>query len=388
MLIDLLIVGLAVSALYRGKQIGFVRQACSTGGFFIGLFLGAWLEPHTVSLVSGQTAKGLITLMTTLGLALVLLTVGEYAGFHLKHRVIPKRLNGFDNGLGSVLGVATLIFSVWLLAAVSISLPFNGLQSAVDSSRIIARLNRVLPNAPNVIADLGQLIDPNGFPKVFTGREPQPRTTANLPSLGELETAVKQDRDSIVKIIGQGCGGIVDGSGFVVRPDLVATNAHVVAGIKNPHVQDDNGTHKATVVWFDPNLDFAILRVNDLAGRSLKLSTATASPGTPVAILGYPGGGVFVAKPGAVLDQFIASGRNIYGKASASRQVYEVQADIIPGNSGGPMVSKDGSVVGVIFAESTTYDQVGYALTAASISDAIAQAESRNRVTGTGQCAE
>lgn len=388
MLIDILIIAMAISAWYRGKQIGFLRQACSTGGFFIGLFAGAWLEPHTVSLVSGQNAKGLVTATTTLGLALILLTVGEYVGFHIKHKVLPSKVHVFDNGLGSVLGVTTLIFSIWLLAAVSINLPFSGLQSAIDSSKIIARLNHVLPNAPNVISNLGKLINPNGFPAVFTGREPQPRTTANLPSLGELQAAVKQDQASVVKIIGQGCGGVVDGSGFVARPGLIATNAHVVAGIKNPHVQDDNGVHKAIPIWFDPNLDFAVLRVSDLAGHSLKLSTDISEPGTPAAVLGYPGGGDFVAKPGAVLDQFVASGRNIYGNSSANRQVYEVQADVIPGNSGGPLVAKDGSVIGVIFAESTSYKQVGYALTAASVSKAVIQAETKNSPTGTGRCAE
>ncbi len=389
MLFDVLIVALAISALMRGKQIGFVQQACSTGGFFIGLFLGAWLEPHTVNLVSGQNAKLLVTLTTTLGLALILLTVGEYAGFHLKHRVLPSQAHIFDNGLGAVLGVTTLIFSIWLLAAVTINLPFNGLQSAVDNSRIISGLNRVLPNAPNLISNLGKLINPNGFPAVFSGREPQPKVSVTLPSsLNELTAAAKQDQSSIVKIIGQGCGGVVDGSGFIVRPGLVATNAHVVAGIKNPHIQDGNGVHKASVIWFDPNLDFAVLRASDLAGHGLKLSTNIAEPGTHAAVLGYPGGGDFVAKPGAVLDQFAASGRNIYGKSSATRQVYEVQADIIPGNSGGPLIIEDGSVIGVIFAESTTYNQVGYALTAAAIKNPIARAEAQNKTVATGQCAE
>ncbi len=388
MLVDILIVALAISALFRGRRIGFVQQACSTGGFIIGLFLGAWLESYTAGLVNGQEEKGIVTLITTLGFALILLAVGEYIGFRLKHHVLPRRAHPIDNGFGSALGVATLIFSVWLLAAVSINLPYAGLQTAVDSSRIIAKINNVLPSAPNFIANLGKLINPNGFPTVFTGREPRPRTDVDTPSLGELEEAVKRDRASVVKIIGQGCGGLVDGSGFVVRPGLVATNAHVVAGIKNPHVQDNNGIHRTSVVWFDPNLDFAILRTKDLAGPSLKLSTAIVPPGTPVAALGYPGGGEFVAKPGAVLDQFTASGRNIYGKSSANRQIYELQVDIMPGNSGGPLVAKDGTVIGIIFAESTTYDHVGYALTAQSVAKAITRAEARTGAVSSGPCAD
>lgn len=389
MLIDVLIIALAIGSLVRGKQIGFLRQASSTVGFFSGLFLGAWLQPYTVRLVHSQASSALVTILTTLGMAFLLLTVGEYVGLRLKHLVLFRRLNSLDNGLGAVLGIITFGLSVWLLAAVAQTLPYNQLHSAIDNSKIITALNKNLPSAPQVIVGLGRLIDPNGFPAVFIGREPRPHEGVIPPSIGELKAAVVQDQPSIVKIVGQGCGGIVDGSGFVVKPGLVATNAHVVAGIDSPRVQDTNGTHHATVIWFDPNLDFAILRVSNLAGSPLNLSNRdVASIGTPTAILGYPGGGEFAAKAGAILDHFTASGRNIYGKANTNRAVYEVQADIIPGNSGGPMVGQDGSVLGVVFAESTSYDHVGYALTAQSISSSITQAQSRNQIVSTGQCAE
>lgn len=388
MILDIIIVLSIVVSLFRGYEIGFLRQACSTGSFFAGLFLGAFLQRYTVTLVHDYTVRGIITIITTLGLALIFLTFGEYAGFRLKHKVYAKRANIFDNVFGSGLATVTLLFSVWLLSAVSINLPFVGLQQQVDDSKAIAALNGVLPNAPNLIADLGQLIDPNGFPAVFSGSEPRPSTTANLPPVTQLQTAVDADKASIVKLVGQGCGGIVDGSGFVVGQGLIATNAHVVAGIKRPHVQDENGVHRATTIWFDPNLDLALLRVSDLAGRPLKLSTPIAARNTPVAVLGFPGGGAFSAKAGAVLNQFTATGRNIYGKSGVSRPVYEIQSDIIPGNSGGPMVGQDGAVIGVVFAESTSYDHVGYALTAASVASAVQQAQARNQQVATGSCAE
>lgn len=388
MFIDLVIVAAALSFLYRGRQIGFVRQACSTGGFFIGLFAGAWLQPHVISYTHSEAGRGLITALTTLGVAIIGLSVGEYIGIHLKHRVLLKRINSLDEAFGSIIAVTTLLISIWLLAALSASLSLGGLQSQLDKSRIITALNDTLPDAPTVISGLGQLIDPNGFPDVFAGIEPQPRSNVPIPNLGELQAAVRKDQASVVKIVGQGCGGIVDGSGFVVKPGFVATNAHVVAGIRAPRVLDSGGTHQSTVVWFDPNLDFAILRVDNLVGSSLPLSTAISKTGAPIAVLGYPGGGSFTAKPGAVLDQFTASGRNIYGRSSASREVYEIQAEVIPGNSGGPMVTTDGSVVGVVFAESTTYQHVGYALTAASVTNAVNRAVQRNQPVSTARCAE
>lgn len=388
MFIDILIVIFGVTALYRGRELGFVRQLCSTVGFFGGLFIGAWLEPHSVGLAHTQVSRILITFATTLGCALIFLTAGEYLGVHLKHKVVVRRINLFDNGLGSVLGVISFLVSVWLTAAIITALPFPSLQTDFHDSRIIGALNRLLPNAPTVIADLGNLIDPNGFPQVFIGNEPTPRTNVNLPSLGSLQAAVNRDKDSVVKVEGQGCGGIVEGSGFVVGSNLVATNAHVVAGIRHPYVQDANGTHSTTVIWFDPNLDFAVLRVSNLSGQSLVISNGHVSPGTPAAVLGYPGGGPLTAGPAAVLDEFTASGRNIYGRGNTERDVYEIQANVIPGNSGGPLVAKDGTVIGVVFAESTAYQHVGYALTTSRVTTAINQAAAQDQPVGTGRCAE
>ncbi|HEX7633505.1 MAG TPA: MarP family serine protease [Candidatus Saccharimonadales bacterium] len=388
MFLDVLIVLFAISALFRGREIGFVRQLFSTLGFFGGLFLGALLQPHTVTLVSSQNARAIVTLGTTLGCALILLAIGEYVGIKLKHKVLLNRINSLDNGFGSVLSVASLLFSIWLMAAIINSLPTPGLQSTIQKSAIVRGLNRVLPSAPTLIADLGNLIDPNGFPQVFAGHEPTPKNSVGLPDLGLLQAAVDRDKASVVKVEGQGCGGVVEGSGFVVGSGLIATNAHVIAGIAKPYVQDSNGIHTATPIWFDPDLDFAVLRASNLAGHSLVISSSKVASGTPAAALGYPGGGSFKADPAAVLDQFTASGRNIYGNGHVNRAVYEVQADIIPGNSGGPLVGKDGSVIGVIFAQSTTYEHVGYALTTAQVSTELDQAIARNQTVTTGRCAE
>ena len=387
MLVDILILVFCIVAVYRGRDIGFIRQLFSTVGFFVGLFIGAMLQPHTVQFGHTTFVRAVITLVTTLGCGFLLLLVGEYIGVRLKHKVLVKRINVYDNHLGSVLSVLSLLFSVWLTAAIIGSLPFTDLQTEVHSSRIVRTLNRALPNAPTVIADLGQLVDPNGFPQVFIGNEPAPKGNVNLPSLGDLASAVQQDRDSVVRVEGQGCGGIVEGSGFVIGSDLVATNAHVVAGIAQPFVQDANGSHRATAIWFDPNLDFAVLRVPNLSGRSLVISNQKVAHGTAAAVLGYPGGGGFNAKAAAVLDQFTASGRNIYGKGNTNRDVYEIQADIIPGNSGGPLVTKDGTVVGVVFAESTSYQHVGYALTTPQVNNEIRQAVAQSHFVSTGKCA-
>ena len=388
MIIDIAIVIFAISALYRGREIGFVRQLFSTVGFFGGLFLGAWLQHYTVQWAHGETARSLITLTTTLGCAFIFLTIGEYIGIKLKHRVVFRRINVLDNGFGGLLSVVSLLLTVWLLAAVISSVPVPAFQSQLRDSKIVSALNRALPNAPDVISNLGRLVDPNGFPRVFIGGEPTPNKQVPVPSLGSMQAAVNKDRASVVKIQGQGCGGVVEGSGFVVGPNLVATNAHVVAGIRHPYVSDGNGTHSSSVIWFDPDLDFAVLRVSNLAGNSLVVDDQKVSVGTPAAVLGYPGGGDFTAGPAAVSNQFDASGRDIYNQGNTLRSVYELRATVRPGNSGGPLINKDGTVIGVVFAESTDYAHTGYALTSDQIKNEINQAASQDQPVSTGQCAQ
>jgi S1-C subfamily serine protease len=386
--IDGIIIVILFVSLFRGFELGFTRQLFSTIGFFLGLGIGVLIEPYTVKLADSQAGQSIIALVTTLGLAFLFLTVGEYVGILLKNKLVWKKINTVDNYFGSGLALLSLLIAVWLSAAIVQSTPLPDLQQDMNDSAIISLLNDHAPAAPTVIAGIGQLIDPNGFPKVFSGSEPVPPSDVSLPELGDLQDAVKADAASVVKIEGQGCGGIVEGSGFVVANGFVVTNAHVIAGITTPYIVDSNGTRKATAVWFNPNLDLAVLSASNLAGKPLQLNGTEEPKGTPAAVLGYPGGGRFSAKPAAILDTFTATGRNIYDQGDIQRQVYEVRAEIIPGNSGGPLIAKDGSVIGVVFAESTTYDKVGYTLTTKAASNDISQAVSRNRKVGTGSCTQ
>ena len=387
MVIDILIILFMISAFVRGREIGLVQQFFSTLGFFGGLFIGAKLQTVTVNLVEGAMTRTFVTLLTTLGSALVFLMIGEVIGMILKRRVVMQRFNRVDSYLGSVVSMISVIIAVWLSAAIVRGLPYPGLQQAFQHSKIVSSVSKNLPYAPDVIAGIGHLVNPNGFPQVFAGWEgSQPPERINLPSSSELAAAVAQSRESVVKIVGEGCGGIVDGSGFVATNDLVITNAHVVAGINRQYVVDGNGTHSARAVWFDEELDLAILQVDNLKGEPLVIDTAPVAPKTAAVILGYPGGGAFTANPASVLDQFTATGRDIYNRGTSERNVYEIAGDVEQGNSGGPLVTADGDVIGVIFAKSTVYDQIGYALTAEQVRPALNQASARNQQVDTGSC--
>lgn len=385
--VDALIVLLAAISIYRGRHTGFIRQSSATIGFVGGLLIGIWLQRYTIQWAHTPESRAIVALVTTVGFAIILLAIGQTIGFRLKHVVLQKRVNDLDGALGALLSLGSLLFTVWLLAAIVSTQSLPSLQTAVRNSKIVNYLNHSLPSAPTIIAEVGRLINPNGFPAVFIGGEPNPNLT-KLPSVGELNDAVQADRASVVRVEGEGCGGIVEGSGFVVGAGYVATNAHVIAGIKHPYIQDAKGAHSATVVAFDSKLDFAVLKVSNLAGNPLLISDAIVDDGAIAAVLGYPGGGPLDVKVAAVLDQFTARGRDIYDKNETLRDVYEVQADIIPGNSGGPLIAKDGRVIGVVFAQSTTYNHVGYALTTTQLVSSIKRAEAMQHSVSTGSCAQ
>lgn len=387
--LDLFIIAFLVAALIRGLEIGFVRQFFSTAGFFIGLFAGALLDSILVSRIHSTNTQALLAIIIVMGLALTGMTIGEYVGLRLKYKLREAQLaQRLDNVFGLLLAGFTLLAAIWLAAAVFRNLPNSAWQKQVRTSRIVALLDSTLPPAPSVLSSLGHLIDPNGFPQVFTGLEPSLPTDTPLPDMGQLTAAVQKDRTGIVKVEGKGCGGVVEGSGFVAAPSEVVTNAHVVAGVTMPYVVDQNGQHKATVIRFDPDLDVAILRVSGIKTTPFELKDQELAKGTAVAVAGYPGGGGFTAAPGAILDSFTAVGRNIYNQGSTERQVYSIKADVEQGNSGGPLIAADGSVAGVIFAKSTAYDQVGYALTIDQILQQLSQTANSTAAVSTGSCAE
>lgn len=388
--VDVVIVILAVGAGVRGVEEGFVRQSCSTIGFFAGLFLGAWLQPHLPAIGYTAVARFVLTIFVTFGLAFVGLFLGEVVGILAKRKLtVAQPLNRADNILGSALAVISFVVLIWLSAATLVRLPYPAVQNTVRDSSVIALLDQHLPPTPSLVADLGHWIAPNGFPSVFVGTEPAPpHTTASQPTPADLAAAVQKDQASVLKVQGQGCGGIVTGSGFVVATDLVATNAHVVAGIHRPYVIDQYGSHAATTVWFDADLDFAVLRVDNLRETPLHYVSTTEVAGTPGGILGYPEGGNFAAGGATINEEFIAKGSNIYNQGTTYRDVYSIHATVVHGNSGGPLVNLNGDVIGVVFATSPTYNNLGYALTMQKVSGEIGQAKAATAAVSTGACAE
>ncbi|QQS19414.1 MarP family serine protease [Candidatus Saccharibacteria bacterium] len=386
-IIDILIVFLAIGALLRGYQIGFLRQGISTVMFIVGLFPGSWLSGYAMEHVSGPS-KPLAGLAVLLTVCFLLMTIGEIIAVRLKHAVENKLIHKLDNGLGSFMSVITLLLGFWLAGALFNLAPPSGLQTALKQSVIISAFTSRLPPAGQVLTTLNTLIDPNQSPQVFAGREPTPDATYTLPNPQQYTDMLSQAQQSVVKIEGLGCGGIVDGSGFVFAREFVATNAHVVAGVSSPKIQSGNKTYNTIPVAFDAENDIAVLLVPGLAARPMTVNRMNLAPKSPAFALGYPGGGDYSVSPAVVFDQFKALGQDIYGKNRVIREVYSLQTTIVRGNSGGPVVGADGTVIGVVFATSTTYNNVGYALTMEQVHQVLHKAQTNSNPVSTGKCSE
>jgi S1-C subfamily serine protease len=261
-------------------------------------------------------------------------------------------------------------------------LPFVGLSNSVNDARIIQTLTGKLPPAPAVFAEFNGHIDPNAQPYIFA--QPKPQATFDYdPQV--VQSAAARAELSIVRITSFSCGGIVAGSGFAVAPGLVATNAHVIAGSRRPIIKYNSNSYEGIPIYFDANLDLAILRVQGLGAPPLSLIPNNVSLNTTAAVLGYPGGNYRV-EPGIIRDTRATAGTSIYDMGSFGRGIYVVQAQVDYGNSGGPIVTQSGKAAGIIFSKSTEVDDIAYALTSVHINDALRQAKTSHTRVGTGGC--
>lgn len=353
------------------------------GGFAAGLWLGSLIAPRAARLSSTSGAKIVVSLLVVFGTASVLAAVGRSVGSRFSGRLKRKRLGPVDGAVGGGVSALSTLLVVWLVAGMLASVPVDQISSGIHRSKIVASLNGALPPAPSVFSRIRRLLDAAGVPDVFAELEPTPGKDVGLPTDPVVRAAVAAARRSTVKIVGSGCGGILTGSGFVAAPRMVVTNAHVVAGIKRPFVQDHNGSHPATTVLFDPETDVAVLKVSGL-GPVLRFKGSVPS-GTGAAALGFPGGGQFRGTPAAVIDEITAVGRDIYSRKLVSRRVYRLKADIHPGNSGGPLVTAEGEVIGVIFSKSA-FRPIAYALTAGEVGPRVESAKAATNA-DTGSCA-
>jgi S1-C subfamily serine protease len=389
-LLDLAVVALLVLAVFNGYRRGAALQLATYAGLILGLFVGALVAPQLAGLADsplGQAAVALIVLFAAAGLGDAL---GWFVGLHIWSLARQSVIGTVDAVAGSVVAFVAVLLATWFIGLNLANGPFPGLSNEIRGSAIVRGLDDVLPRPPSLLGEVRQFLNRFGFPEVFADLPPAPAGPVQGPSDKEVRAIAALADQSTLRIEGEACGAIQEGSGFVAADRYVITNAHVVAGVKQGlEVQEQNGPSHTdvVVVLFDPRLDIAVLYVNDLSLPVLRLDDQTEDRGTDGAFLGYPGGGPLRFGAAAVRRELPAVGRDIYGRDIVTRDVYELQAEVRPGNSGGPFVMPNGQVAGVVFAASTTDDQVGYAIASSEVSPKLQDAEGKTTPVSTSGCA-
>ncbi|HTG48485.1 MAG TPA: MarP family serine protease [Actinomycetota bacterium] len=386
--LDLVLVALLVLSAIGGYRRGALLQGFGLGGVIVGLAVAAVAARSVAGLSNDPFTRSAIVL----AVLLVGMAIGNLLGWLIgsrvrKHVTSPGPARADAVG-GAALSVGALLLAVWFVALNLLHGPFPAVSSEIRTSAIVRTLDDVFPPPPSLLTGLERAADLLGLQNTFVGLPPLPAPPVPPPSDPEVAAAAAKAQRSTVEILADGCqaGYRNEGSGFVIGSGLVVTNAHVVAGTDAQAVLAGTARLHADVVLFDPELDIAILHVTDLNAPSLALAADEVERGAGGAILGFPGGAPLRASAAAVRRVFDATGRDIYGRGRETRRIYELQADVHPGNSGGPFVLPDGRVAGIVFASSRLDDRIAYAIVSTQVVPLAQQAAGHTQPVSTGPC--
>lgn len=390
--LDLVLVVSALSFAFSGYRQGFVVGVLAFAGFLTGGVIGLLVAPRMVSRVE----QGLGQSLLAVAVVLVAATIGQVAlgwlGSLVRNRITWRPARVLDAGLGAAVSVVAMLVIAWFLASSLRPGPLPSLSRQISDSQVVTAVDQVMPErARTLFSSFRQVLDDNELPTVFGGLSPE-RIRPVPPPDGAITgtAAVRRASASVVKISGTAddCNRTLDGSGFVYARQHVMTNAHVVAGVDDPQVRVTGSDERldARVVLFDPDRDLAVLFVPDLTAAPLDLDDS-GHRGDQSVVAGYPGGGPYRLAAARIRDTINARGPDIYHRKQITREVFSLFADVEPGNSGGPLLSPDGDVYGVVFAKSLDDADTGYALTVDEARSVARAGRSATREVDTDTCA-
>ncbi|GDY31782.1 MarP family serine protease [Gandjariella thermophila] len=390
--VDLLVIALALAAGASGARQGMVTAVPAFAGVLGGAVLGIRLAPLVVNQFSGPAARvavavGVVVLLVALGE-----TLGMSIGAAIKRGVNRTPLTGVDNALGAVVHGLVVFVVAWLVALPLTSVVgLPGLATSINDSRVLATVNSLMPRQVQQLpADLRRLLNDSGFPAAVDPFARTPITDVGPPDTALRNSAVvNRVRPSVLKVRGRApsCSRALEGSGFVVAPQRVMTNAHVVAGTDRTVVEAAGGELPARVVYDDPEVDVAVLDVPGLTAPVLPFAGQPAAGGASGVVLGYPLDGPYTASPARVRQRIQLRGPDIYDANTVTRDVYTVRATVRSGNSGGPLIDPQGNVLGVVFGAAVDDPETGFVLTEQQVAAATAAAPNASQGVSTGGCA-
>lgn len=382
---DLMVLTAAVGAAVGGFRLGFLARATSWAGLAVGLFLGARFLPSTMQLFEGPdpTSKLLVAAVVLIGGAFAGQALGLLIGSAMGRSLPHGPARAFDRLTGAFVGTLGVLVSLWLLLPAISDVP-GAISRQARGSAIAQLVDRNAPRAPDTLQALRRLVGDTNFPRVFNALRPAPVAGPPPASTGIAPTVLQRVEASTVRVTGEACNRVQEGSGFAAGVDTVVTNAHVVAGERRTRVERPDGRRiTASVVYFDPNRDLAVLHAPGLGQQPLPVGSARV--GQRGAVFGHPGGQTDVRiAPAAIRQRVDALGRDLYDSHNTRRDVYILASDLHPGDSGGALVNGNGQVVGVAFAIAPDRPGTSYALTSRELNAALAAP--RRAGASTGPC--
>lgn len=387
--LDVLLIVAAIIYAFSGYQQGFLVGAAATTGLLLGGFIGVRITPLLLDGFEQGVSVSMAALLVVLACAFLGQALGGFLGSELRNRVTWRPARVVDALSGAALSVVAMLIIAWVLGVAASGAQYRSLNAEVRNSKVLQVVDQALPgNSDRVLSAFNSLVDSSRFPRYLEPFAPERIKPVPAPNaeIAQRESILDAGA-SVVKILGiaSGCSRTLEGSGFVYDPEHVMTNAHVVAGVDRPVVRIDDVDYRARIVYYDPDVDVAVLEVPDLDAPALDFA-GSAESGQLGAVLGYPENGPYDVQPARVREKKTLRSPDIYGGDAVYRQVYSIYSTVRPGNSGGPLVDADGDVLGVIFAASITDSRTGYALTASQVAEAAEGGAAADRPVDSGDC--
>ena len=389
-ILDWILVLVLLAYAVSGYWQGFISGAFATAGLLIGGFVSVlWLVPQLLGDAEPSLWVSLGALFVVLLSASFGQAVFQYFGSRIRDRITWQPVRAVDAVGGAALSAAAVLVVAWVLGVAVSGSALPGVTTQVRSSLVLSEVDNVMPSeADEALRAFNEVVGSSFFPRYLEPFAPERIIEVGPPSDKVARDAqVRAARDSVLKIRGENsCGRGVEGTGFVYSPGRIMTNAHVVAGVDEPNVIVNDQEVPARVVHYDSDLDVAVLAVQGL-GRPFLRFDKTGEAQDDAAVLGYPNDGPYNVQAARIRGEQRLRSPDIYGSGSVIREVFSLRSLVRPGNSGGPLLSVDGDVLGVIFAASVSDRDTGYALTADQVSRSAAAGITNDNEVDTGDCA-
>jgi S1-C subfamily serine protease len=378
-----------------GFRRGISRTILSIIGLIVGGAAGAIATPSIQSLISNNAFGFKPTIGLTsiiLGASLGMFLFGILGSF-LRVVLLPfPFLKTIDSLIGFGLAIIAVASISSTLSSAAEVIPNKTVNNLFSQSQLISQIDQYLPERfKDAAQKIQNVITDSPLPEVFKSLVESRITPTQLETDVAIPEIVTKSVASTVRIdgIAESCSAAMVGTGFIVSPERVITNAHVVAGVKEPVITLFNSQTQlgGRVIAMDRKKDIAIIFVPGLTGEKLTF-IGPVTPNEIGFVVGYPNGGNLRTMPVSVTSEFESIGTDIDGNGETRRDVIVFGGDVKPGNSGGPLLNDQGQVLGVVFAADAENKNTGYALAPSEVAKLVSETSSVMQAIETGECAE